>query len=506
MRWNWWGRWIRRRSDDDFAAEVESHIAMETERLVRGGMSPARRGIRGAPRVRKSDRRARAACTTPGPRRDSNGSRRTFATDCARCAAIRRSRRSPSRRSPSASAPTRRCSARSTRCSFARRRTCSTPRSHSPRLFRRAGTGRQRGTVFADGLRDLRGAARSRDGFRGRRRVLEEHCLERTRRRRAPARRRARDAECVHDARRPARARPLLRGRPRSATNTVTSPFSATTPGRSGSAASPTYSDAPSTFPARRTSSSGIAPAGFTGVDLDRVDLWLPIGAAKTFMGCDIARSDQQQLLAVRSSPRFADSVSVETSRERGHGGPIATSTATSRDSMKRSRKSRAVLGPVVAARGPAASDDAQSLGLGGGGLAARAADRLRERREPPAASRPHALARDRAAALARCVARAPRATGARRGRSPGSRRRCVRARSRTLERDGDARVPASARTRIERARSRDFSRSRRWSRSAPGILASLVPAFVTARRDVAPLLGGGRAAADRIGCAFSEC
>jgi hypothetical protein len=39
MQWNWRGRWTHRRSDNDVAAELESHIAMETERLMRGGMS-----------------------------------------------------------------------------------------------------------------------------------------------------------------------------------------------------------------------------------------------------------------------------------------------------------------------------------------------------------------------------------------------------------------------------------------------------------------------------------
>jgi putative ABC transport system permease protein len=34
-----WTRWFRLRSTDDFAAEVESHISMETDRLMRGGMS-----------------------------------------------------------------------------------------------------------------------------------------------------------------------------------------------------------------------------------------------------------------------------------------------------------------------------------------------------------------------------------------------------------------------------------------------------------------------------------
>jgi len=38
MFWAFWRRWTRR-SSDDFAAEIESHIAMEAERLMRAGMS-----------------------------------------------------------------------------------------------------------------------------------------------------------------------------------------------------------------------------------------------------------------------------------------------------------------------------------------------------------------------------------------------------------------------------------------------------------------------------------
>ena len=34
-----WTRWLRRRSDDDFADEIESHLAMEEERLRRSGLS-----------------------------------------------------------------------------------------------------------------------------------------------------------------------------------------------------------------------------------------------------------------------------------------------------------------------------------------------------------------------------------------------------------------------------------------------------------------------------------
>jgi hypothetical protein len=36
MRWAFW----QRRNADDFSAEVETHLAMEAERLVRGGMRP----------------------------------------------------------------------------------------------------------------------------------------------------------------------------------------------------------------------------------------------------------------------------------------------------------------------------------------------------------------------------------------------------------------------------------------------------------------------------------
>ena len=39
MFWAFWKRWARR-SSDDVAAEIEAHIAMEAERLVRAGMSP----------------------------------------------------------------------------------------------------------------------------------------------------------------------------------------------------------------------------------------------------------------------------------------------------------------------------------------------------------------------------------------------------------------------------------------------------------------------------------
>src|SRR5689334_10763942 len=39
MSWHALTRWFRRRPDDDFAAEVESHLEMEVDRLVASGMS-----------------------------------------------------------------------------------------------------------------------------------------------------------------------------------------------------------------------------------------------------------------------------------------------------------------------------------------------------------------------------------------------------------------------------------------------------------------------------------
>lgn len=41
MGWREWTRWFRSRSDDDFAAEVDSHLAFEIDRLVQSGMSQA---------------------------------------------------------------------------------------------------------------------------------------------------------------------------------------------------------------------------------------------------------------------------------------------------------------------------------------------------------------------------------------------------------------------------------------------------------------------------------
>jgi len=79
MRWNQWTRWLRRRSDDDFSAEIASHLDMEVERLVASGVSgeealfAARRAFETSPHDKSSS--TKAALEAPSSR-----SARTFGT------------------------------------------------------------------------------------------------------------------------------------------------------------------------------------------------------------------------------------------------------------------------------------------------------------------------------------------------------------------------------------------------------------------------------------------
>ena len=102
----------------------------------------------------------------------------------------------------------------------------------------------------------------------------------------------------------------------------------------------------------------GVAPEGFTGIDLNRVDLWLPIGAASRFLGPRVV------------SPT-AGGYWLQIVAKRRTGAPVAQVanevTMIYRDTWRGERrfdetfgKSHAVLGPVVSARGPAASADAK--------------------------------------------------------------------------------------------------------------------------------------------------
>jgi putative ABC transport system permease protein len=72
MSWHAVTRWFRRRSDDDFAAEVESHLAMEVDRLVASGMSErearfaARRAFGNATSAREHFHEHRAGASLEG--------------------------------------------------------------------------------------------------------------------------------------------------------------------------------------------------------------------------------------------------------------------------------------------------------------------------------------------------------------------------------------------------------------------------------------------------------
>jgi predicted permease len=236
---------------------------------------------------------------------------------------------------------------------------------------------------------------------------------------------------------------------------------------------------------------AGIAPAGFTGVDLDRVDLWLPLGAGRTFMGLSaLDPTSSGYWLSIVAKVR--DSASLEVAESQA--------TAAYRDRYRGERrfdetfaKSRAMLGPIVAARGPGASGDAKvAVWVAAVSLlvlliaCANVANLLLLR----------GLARSREIAVRLSL-------GASRGRL---------VRQGLVE--GGLLVLLGALCALVLARWTATAMHTFLLPNAPGsgvldprllaftavvalgtgILASLLPAVVTARHNVAPLLGGGRA------------
>jgi predicted permease len=239
----------------------------------------------------------------------------------------------------------------------------------------------------------------------------------------------------------------------------------------------------------------GVAPKGFTGVDLDRVDLWLPLGAATRFVNP-----------GVMSSTGGGYWLKMLAKRRMGAAIAQVTNEVTNvyRDAWQGARgfnetfgKSRAVLGPVVAARGPDASADAKvSVWVAAVSVlvlliaCANVANLLLLR----------GLTRSREVAL-RLSLGATRRRLARQSLVEGS----------LLAVAGGvcaiilARWSASAMQAFLLPRSEGGSvlNLRLLAFTAvvalgTGILASLIPALVTARRDFGPLLSAGRSAGSR--------
>jgi predicted permease len=239
----------------------------------------------------------------------------------------------------------------------------------------------------------------------------------------------------------------------------------------------------------------GVAPESFSGVDLDRVDLWLPIGVASRFAGRDMVSPSSGaywlKILAKRKATVPVAQVANEV-------------TTAYRDTWKGARrfdatfgKARAVLGPVVAARGPAANADAKvSVWVAAVSLlvlliaCANVANLLLLR----------GLTRSREVAL-RLSLGATRGRLARQSLVEGG----LLAVAGALCAIALARWSASAmrafllpRAEVETVLNLRLLMFTALVALGTGILASVIPALVTARRDFGPLLSAGRASGAR--------
>jgi predicted permease len=358
MQWSWWGRWTHRRSDNDFAAEVGSHIAMETERLVRGGMSAgdaafeARRAFGNPTVVREQLHDAHPAARFEWIAQDVRYG-------------IRSMRRNPAFTAISVASLAIGIGANTTTFGAIDRLLLRTPSQVLD-------ASRVRRVYFAVPGPGDDAKPFPQTGY-GAYAALRDH---------VPA------LEAVGafwrtttSSGRGAEARPI------DAVFVTPSVFTALgvrpALGRfffpneesdeQGHVAVIGYEAWRAWFGGNADALGrtidvagmpylivGIAPAGFTGIDPDRVDLWLPIGAAKAFMGSsilDVDPSISSYWLSIVAKLR--DSVSVELAesqvttayRDFYRGQPRFAETFA---------KHYAVLGSVVEARGPAASDDAK--------------------------------------------------------------------------------------------------------------------------------------------------
>jgi predicted permease len=99
----------------------------------------------------------------------------------------------------------------------------------------------------------------------------------------------------------------------------------------------------------------GVAPRGFTGVDLSPVDLWLPLHVAGTIeQGIDWANARQWYWLSaiVRMDPDVAEGTTLAQATTRYQTGRAAV--------RNQDRNAKVVATPLIAARGPNVSGQAQ--------------------------------------------------------------------------------------------------------------------------------------------------
>lgn len=239
----------------------------------------------------------------------------------------------------------------------------------------------------------------------------------------------------------------------------------------------------------------GVAPEGFTGIDLNRVDLWLPIGVEARFRGSRALNPQGGGFWLEIVAKRRADTPVAQVASE------VTTVyrdfwRAAGRYEETRDR-SRAILGPVVEGRGPAPDRNARvSLWVAAVSLlvlliaSANVANLLLLR----------GLTRSREFAL-RLSLGATRPRLVRQSLVEGA----LLAAAGAVCAIGLAGWSASAMRTflLPRAVSEGVLEPRLLAFTAvvalgTGLLASLVPALVTARRDFGPLLGGGRAGGGR--------
>ena len=108
----------------------------------------------------------------------------------------------------------------------------------------------------------------------------------------------------------------------------------------------------------RRTTIIGVAPRGFTGTNLASVDVWLPIVPTHAAQRGDFCLTSRgcwwMQMVA-----RLHDDVSVEAAEAQATALHLAGRREMI-DADRYSEEARVVLGPVIAADGPEASDEAR--------------------------------------------------------------------------------------------------------------------------------------------------